>query len=326
MIMKNSIYILFFLLMGYNTYGCDFCNCYLGLNPHYKKNSIGLRYHYMPYQGTQTSPVVLESMGLSKKDFWETRKDVELHAQWYPIQRLQIIASLPYVIDTEGASAKAAAAGGTTHTHSDGSLHVHSAAGETNEGIGDPIVLAHYQLFNRAARDSGKYSQRLLAGAGIKIPLGSYKVAADAEAHEHNHQPGSGSWDLLLSGVYLGKINKMGINLNATYLFANSNSQEFQFGNKLNVNGTIYRELKLKNTLLYPNVGMYYEEAAKDWNKDYYVQNSGGAVTYAHAGMDLYYKKFSVNAAFQLPLERALNGNQAEIKYRLITGLTYAIN
>ena len=323
--MKNRILFFFFLMCGSSSYACDFCNCYLGLNPHYKKNSIGLRYHYMPYVGTQTSPLILESMGLSKKDFWETRKDVELHVQWYPVQRLQVIISVPYLINMEGSSAKAQAVAGNTHTHSDGTVHIHSSGTETNEGIGDPIVLAHYQVFNHA-NDSGKYSQRLLAGAGVKMPFGKYKIEEDDEAHERNHKPGTGSWDILLSAVYLGKLNKTGLNMNVTYLIANTNNQDFQFGNKLNINVTVYRDWQLKHIGLFPNLGLYYEQSAKEWDKSYYIQNSGGSVTYAHAGLDVYYKKLSLNTAFQVPVSKKLNGNQAEIKYRIITGISYAIN
>ncbi len=313
------------MICGLSSYACDFCNCYLGLNPHYKKNSIGLRYHYMPYQGSQTSPLVLESMGLSKKDFWETRKDVELHAQWYPVQRLQVIISVPYVINTEGSSAKAQAIAGSTHTHADGTVHMHSSGTESNEGIGDPIALAHYQIFNHT-NDSGKYSQRLLAGAGIKMPFGKYKIEEDDEAHERNHKPGTGSLDILMSAVYLGKLDKTGINMNVTYLIANSNSQDFRFGNKLNINAAVYHEWKLKQIQLFPNIGLYYEQSAKEWDKSYYIQNSGGSVTYTHAGLDVYYKKLSLNAALQLPVSKKLNGSQAEIKYKIITGISCAIN
>jgi hypothetical protein len=165
-----------------------------------------------------------------------------------------------------------------------------------------------------------------LAGAGIKIPIGDYKIEDTDEAHERNHKPGTGSWDVLLSMVYLGKINKTGWNINVTYLIANSNSRHFQFGNKFNMNVTAYQQTRLKGAMLFPNIGLYYEQSAKEWDKSYYIQNSGGSITYAHAGLDVYYKRISVNTAFQLPFLRSLNGYQAEIKYRIITGITYAIN
>ena len=322
--MKNNIFILFFLLLGFAAAACDFCNCYLGINPHYKKNTFGLRYHHMPYRGTQTSPLVLESNGLTKKDFWETKNEIELHGQWYPIQRLQVIASLPYVINTEGASEKAMAA--STHLHADGAVHSHGSALKTNHGIGDPLVLVHYQLFNKVGSDSASFNHRLLAGGGVKIPVGAYKIKEGEEAHERNHLPGTGSLDVLLSAVYLGRINNTGYNLNASYLFAGTNSQQFAFGNKFNINLTTYRQIELKEWSVLPNLGLYYEQAAKEWNADHYVQNSGGSVTYAHAGCDVYIKKTSFNIGFQLPVARKLNGHQAEISYRVITGLSYSLN
>ena len=86
---------------------CDFCNCYLGLNPQYKKNIVGLRTHYKLYNGTHHDLAEFSDAALTNKDFWEKRTEVELHAQWYPVQKLQIIFSLPYIYNIEGMSAPA---------------------------------------------------------------------------------------------------------------------------------------------------------------------------------------------------------------------------
>ena len=65
--MRKIIFILL-ALIPYYAQSCDFCNGYLGLNPHFKKNSVSLRNQSRFFQGTEMSAAELEGMGLSKKD------------------------------------------------------------------------------------------------------------------------------------------------------------------------------------------------------------------------------------------------------------------
>lgn len=300
---------------------CDFCNCYLGLNPHYKKNIIGLRYHYMSYNGTHHHISEFGDATLSEKDFYEKRSNIELHGQWYPIQKLQLIFSLPYIYNAEGVSAKGEQATVNHHHHGDD-----STGDEPIKGIGDPIVIAHYQMFNKTNMDSTKFSHRLLAGGGIKLPTGKYKLGTDADPLERTHQPGTGSWDFIASASYLGKINRAGVNLNVSYLFTTINSESFQFGNRFNANAIVYYQSNIKKSKLFPSIGTFVEQADKDWNDNYYISNSGGTIIYAHAGLDFYYKKIAINTAFQLPVSQTLNMPQPEMNYRIITGISVAIN
>ena len=140
--MKRLFLLAIIIFSAYLLNACDFGSCYPGLNPHYKKNSIGLRYHYMSYHGTHHDLSEFGDATLSKNVFWEKRSNIELHGQWYPAPRLQLIFSLPYINNVEGMSAKAkqATAG---HHHGDG-----SEGDKPVKGIGDPIVIAQYQLFS----------------------------------------------------------------------------------------------------------------------------------------------------------------------------------
>jgi hypothetical protein len=317
--MKRIAGIVLFLLTAYSSFSCDYCNCYLGLNPHYKKNTIGIRYHYMNYTGTHESQDELSDMGLSKSDFWETRMRAELHGQWYATQKLKLIFSAPYVINMEGTNGEP-----MEHSHSGTSEENHHGT-ETIHGIGDPLILANYQLFNTTG-DSMQFSQRLFAGGGIKFPLGKWKLEDDAEAHERVHQPGTGSWDFILNAEYLVKRNKTGINVQASYMLTTSNTQYYQFANRFNANLVCYYQVNLKKTSMYPSIGTYFEQAGKDSDHHMAVDNSGGTILFAHAGVDFYFNKFSISTAFQLPALQQLNDPQPEMKYRCIAGITYAFN
>jgi hypothetical protein len=317
---------------------CDFCNCYLGLNPHSKKNNVGIRYHLMDFSGTHMSKSDMEKLGLTKDDFWETRTDIELHGQVYPTQKLQLLFSVPYVINTEGMSDAAVTAlnnssGSHNHTHSHGT----SEEGDINttnstevyQGIGDPLLLSNYQVFNKTAFDSTGYSHRLFAGGGVKVPLGDYHLEEGMDPLERAHLPGTGSWDFLLNANYLGKFEKTGFNVNLSYLITTENDESFEFGNKINANATMYYRIDANSTAtlsLFPNAGMYFENAGEDKNNDMTIQNSGGSILYAHAGFDIYYKRISFNSAFQLPVSQSLNQPQPEMNFKVIAGISYAIN
>lgn len=303
---------------------CDFCNCYLGLNPHSKKNSIGFRYHYMPYSGTEMSNSELQEMGLNKKDFFENRNEYELHAQYYPTQKLQLTASLPYMYNRDGMSNKAKAAMGITHHdmhHSDD-----MKAENVYQGVGDLTLLARYQVFNFIGNDSSGISHRLFAGLGLKAPTGKLSANEMSEAHLFTHQPGMGSWNPMAAITYLARYKNIGAMMNATYMLGTENKYTFIPGNKLNINVTGYYEIALGKSSVYPSVGVYWENAAKDNYHSEKVDNSGGEITYVHIGTDWYYRRFALEAAFQLPLQSKLNGYQAENNFRLITGVSYTFN
>jgi hypothetical protein len=315
--MKLIISTLIFLITISRSYPCDYCNCYLGLNPHYKKNTIGIRYHFMNYTGTHESENELQEMNLSKNDFWETRSRFEIHSQWYPTQKIKLIFSAPYVINSEGINED-------DENHINGSEAIDHET-KTISGIGDPMAIAHFQIYNSTG-DSLHFNQRLLAGGGVKFPLGKWKLEDGAEAHERIHQPGTGSWDLILSTEYLAQYKKTGLNVNASYLIATSNNQSYRFANRLNANLVCYYMLKIKTTKLYPSVGTFFEQAGKDLENNLPVENSGGTILFAHAGFDFYIKNISINTAIQLPAMQKLNEPQPEMKYRCIAGITYAFN
>jgi len=317
--MKKLIFILVFLAAGISSFSCDYCNCYLGLNPQYKKNTIGIRYHYMNYTGTHENDAELEEISLSKNDFWETRTRAELHGQWYATQKLKFIFSAPYVINNEGVHESA-----VEHSYS-GTNEEMTRETETIHGIGDPLLIANYQLFNTTG-DSVQFSQRLFAGGGIKFPLGKWKLEDGAESHERVHQPGTGSWDFILNAEYLSKHNRTGINVNASYMLATSNNQSYRFANRFNANLVGYYQVNINKTSLYPSLGTYFEQAGKDLDHDVSVGNSGGTILFAHAGVDFYFNKFSISTAFQFPALQKLNEPQPEMKYRCIAGITYAFN
>ena len=78
--------------------------------------------------------------------------------------------------------------------------------------------------------------------------------------------------------------------------------------------------------MMFPSLGVNFEQAVKDKTHSEELSNSGGVVLYTQAGIEFAFRKFSIHAEYQLPVYRNLNAPQPEPQYRLITGLTYAFN
>jgi hypothetical protein len=316
----KSYFFFAFIFSITTSYACDFCNCYVGLNPQYKKNLIGLRYYSTEYTGSHHSNEELSELGITNGTFSEIRNIYELHGQFFPARKIQVMFSLPYVVNTERMSADVLTIQGQGSTI----LSSHVDETEKVSGISDPVLIAHYQVFNFIGTDSSSFSHRLLAGGGIKFPTGKWKLGDDGEQEERIHQPGTGSFDYLFDAIYLSQFRKIGFNVNANYMITTTNVEMFRFGNKFNMNASVLYRVNLDNFSFYPSAGAYYEYAMQDKYMGDIFASSGGKIIFAHAGFDIYYGNFSFDSAFQLPLSQSLNGTQPKIQERIIAGFTYA--
>ncbi len=324
--MKQLILFIAVTTFNIQLFACDYCNCYLSLNPQYKKNLVGLRYTAASLEGSHHDPVDLSLMGLKNNDFQEIRSDYEIHGQFFPTSGLQIIVSMPYVVNKESVSGEGIAAevnSANTHTHEDilpgESYTIHS-------GIGDPLIISHYQIVNKTGEDSTDYRFRILAGAGIRIPLGKWKLDENEIPEERSHLPGTGSLGYLASIRFFSQYKNIGLNVNSNYLFTTTNNQAYRYSNRLNTNLTLLYFINKEKLSFYPNVGSFYELSGRDLDQNLRVMNSGGQLLFAHAGIDLYWGNISLNTAFQIPLLQKLNGYQPENNFRIITGVTYSFN
>ncbi len=332
----RTFLLLFSLLLSFHvTSACDFCNCYLGINPHYKKNAVGLRATSSKYEGSHMNQTELENNDLTASDFKELRANFEIIARYYPIQKLQVQLFAPYVVNIESMSDNAFSALSGSSTSSNRISHADHATATTSsvtnksntvQGIGDPIVMAQFQIFNLNATDSNSIQHRLFAGGGIKIPLGRSLLLNADEPLEKSHQPGTGSWDMLPAVSYLAKYKKLGVNANITYLISGKDRYKFRQSDRINANLNLYREFGKKDFKYFPSLGLYFEQAGKTKYGALLLDKTGGSLILGHLGIDFYYRKFSVNMAAHLPAMQQLNGSQPNLTYRLIAGISYALN
>ena len=300
----------FILLIGCDSLlACDFCNYYLGINPNYNQNAIGLRFRTSSYTGNHSHNNIIgnsdghiHTESSANYEFYGT---YALWGRWYPVPKLQLTGNFPISDNYEMENNEKAS-------------HI--------TGIGDLMLVALYQVYNTPSDSSSAFNQRLFLGGGIKFPTGVYRETSSDGELEPLLQPGTGSFDFIASLNYLAKIKKAGLNTDITYRINTSNKNGFQFANRLNATVLLFYKIPIKAWTLIPSGGVYYEQALMDLDNNTYLQNTGGKVLFSQFGVDIYYKNFSVNFGYQIPVYENLFGVQGKNQNRLITGISYAFN
>ncbi len=295
-----------FILSGTAT-ACDYCNCYLGLDPGYNKNTIGIRNSWRtaewqdPFsnmRSTHTSHGSTEqsSGSLLKETFLNT----ELFVKYSPVSKLRLMMSLPFSVNTlkyEGVTV-------------------------TRSALADLTLLAMYQVVNTVPSDSNAVRHRIFAGGGVKFPTGKSEGASEVEIPlSHHLYSGTGSTDFLINVSYIGKKNRLGWNLDASYKLNGESANDYRYGNTLNVTPRIFYELSFKTLKVYPHVGGAYEDGMEDeYRGDTWIE-TGGETMWGTAGLDVYFSRFSLTTDLRVPVYHDMGAQMAEDKFVLFTSL-----
>lgn len=192
-------------------------------------------------------------------------------------------------------------------------------------GIGDPVLLAKYQLFNTKCEDqTPKVTHRVLAGAGIKVPFGSTKKTFNNSTADIDMQPGTGSIDFFALAEYVMFIKqRWGVSANAIYKMNTANRNQFQYGNVLASNLNLFASLKLKSLIFQPALGGYMEMAAVDMDRKEKLSGTGGTVVYSTAGLYTYFGRFNWMVQFQYATLNKQGSVMLPNKFRVLAGLNY---
>lgn len=301
-VFTNTIIILLVTFTSANA--CDFCNYYVGLNPGYNKNTVGIRSNYRTASHMITGNPTLKIMhgdddhGSSSADEEMTASflSFDLFARFYPISKLQLLASLPYQLNTISFMDKE----------------------ESRNSISDLTLMAMYQVANTMAMDSNKVRHRVFAGAGVKLPTGKSSGTSDVNIPMSHHlNTGTGSTDFLFAASYIGKFKKFGWNTDVSFKLNGESKNNYRYGNTFNVTPRIFYETGLKTLKIFPHIGAAYEFGNNDYYEDFKQQETGGTVYWGSAGVDVYFSRFSVTTDVRIPVHQDLASTVLEDKYWL---------
>ena len=197
-------------------------------------------------------------------------------------------------------------------------------------GFGDVTAMALYRLYtNRDLRPSDVVT----VGLGVKAATGSFTETTASGKLVHAHmQPGTGSWDPLVSVIYSKMMDQFLLQADATYEYTTRNRLGYEFGDStaVNLNGkyAIMKEFNVGAGLTYLSVGR-----ASDRNGNYTnvtslmddPANTGGESIWFSPCLQVFpVRNLSFDAKVQLPIWERVNGIQLVSSYRLLTGVSYS--
>jgi len=200
---------------------------------------------------------------------------------------------------------------------------------EPVSAAGDATIMSLYRIYtDRELRPN----KALTAGIGVKTATGSSTETTSNGKYVHAHmQPGTGSWDPLVSLLYTQMVNPFLVQADVTHQFSTRNRQGYEFGDSTAVNlGATYavvREFNLNASLTYLHVGGASDRDGKYTSLANLMDdpaNTGGSSLWFSPGFQaLPLKNTAIDMKVQFPVWEHANGIQLVARYRLVIGMAY---
>lgn len=195
--------------------------------------------------------------------------------------------------------------------------------------LGDVTVMGLYRIY--ADREAQPH-KTLSAGLGIKTATGSATETTASGKYVHAHmQPGTGSWDPLVSLHYTQMVNPVLIQADVIQQFASRNQQGYEFGNATAINlGATYGVVPACN--LTAGITFLHVGKASDHDGNYTnlsslmddPANTGGDSLWLAPGIQMLpVRNAVVDMKVQLPLWEYVHGIQLVSSFRLVIDMAY---
>jgi len=215
-----------------------------------------------------------------------------------------------------------------------------------NDGIGDAIVLAKYNLILPNANQPFSLS----IGAGPKLPLGRNDFIGDDTGLllSADLQPGTGAWEIVswTHFNYQALASRPTFNLTAIlttrYNFRglrNNDRQYYRFGHEAQLQAGASDRFTLGKLLVDPTLMLRFRKVGQDYSAlvpsdpnapDPELQpfpNTGGTYLYIVPSMGVNFTPdLSLRLASDLPLMRRLVGSQVTTSYKITASIYYSLS
>lgn len=287
---------------------CDVCGIFLGVQPNDRSSSIALLYRYRHLEGAVGSPGLAKHGGHGAAApgavYRELYQVAELRAELWLTERFSAMAALPTVNNYQ-------AVGGIIRADV--------------YGMGDPLLLARYLVANtRCTTNDERTVHRLLLGAGAKLPLGRRDLVYRDDEVARDLQPGTGTWDALLSAEYSVRRLRNGASLTAIGRINGTDADAARMGHGLSTTVEAFRRYDLNDNLkLMPSLGLYHELSGKDAQSGEAVAGTGSSTLFTHAAARVWWRSWAFMGIFQYAVARQLGELMVPNRERVILGLTY---
>jgi hypothetical protein len=293
---------------------CDLCGCYMGLEPNFNENQIGLRYYTFKFfteghpETTAGRTANRNGNSLNEADHaghgtvssTEVYSNVELYGRIYLSPKTRIIFGIPFSFN--------------------------EIDSKKLNGVGDMRVLAQYNIYNTDITGRTNFWQRIFLGGGLKLPTGVYNKQLTYGVTEPHFQPGTGSLDFIFTGLWLAKLEKVGLGWrnDVVVTLNTTNKNDYKFANRFNWASTFSYDIVTSSVNILPKAGVYLETANADQYQGANAEGSGGTVIMGTMGIDLTYKMLSLDFDYLLPISQHFIGEQADNDYRYYLSMGYS--
>lgn len=204
---------------------------------------------------------------------------------------------------------------------------------EPVKGLGDATAMVLYRLYtDREIRPTDS----LTLGIGLKTPTGSFTERTSAGKLVHAHmQPGTGSWDPLLSLIYTKMLGQFLLSADMTYQYTTKNRLGYEFGNSAAITTSgkyaVMKELNIGAGLTYLTVarasdqnGRYYDPLTNNSLMDDPANTGGQSLWFSPEIQILPLRNGMIDVKYQIPVRENVNGIQLVTGHRLIMGISYS--
>ena len=325
------------------TWSCDACDMfnYTSLK---NKSYLALNYRYRVFNGFNTlshsnyfnSPSYSNAktahipgddgnLYLESQQDYELFQTLDLTFNYALRHKFNLIARLPYRYNEDYFAEVVPAVGPIKDSLT------------TVNGFGDfKIMIERFENIN-----SENWRQVIKGGIGLTLPTGAFQLK-DADGRQHNpqHQPGKGTYDIMISGAYMAMHKSwFGTSFDIAYrqsskqqnknLFSsggnviNKNTVDYQFGSSINAQLSAFYVWSKNDWRIVPKFGLYHERIHKDKLNQNEIESTGGLSVFLNPGLDLSYQEITLQLLFQEPIWQKLNGTQLENAGRFQIGLLY---
>lgn len=299
---------LLFLTVVLLTFGsvasaCDVCGCsiggnYFGILPQFQRHFVGLRWSEQSSRSAHSRSAAQAGRFDSEEHF----RTVDVLGRFYPIRRLQMLVLAPY----------------HDFRRTENGVQYHS------QGLGDVSIMGNYILLNTGDSLRHNLKHTLTLGGGIKLPTGQHRLRdAEGQLLHENLQPGSGSTDFMLSAAYTLRQGAWGLATDVLGRLNTTNHQDYHFGNRISAAAKVFYWKSLRKVSFLPNAGVFTDHSAASRDGNTLADGTGGSITLATLGLDVYTGNFSFGFTYQQPVHQNMGAGKIQSNARWMSTVNY---
>lgn len=306
------------ILFPFISVSCDVCGINFGVTPIDKKSGILLNHRYRLYSFENASSILPNSASYFLKSgpqlpelthtgeehsITESDYDIfrimDINASYFITDQWEIMIYVPYKVN---------------------SIY-RSDVMYTVEGIGDLQLIGSYH-FN--CDSVTNVWMRSTIGAGIKLPTGKHDSKYNSNSLPIPYQAGSGSVDFLLNtNMSVAMESGLGSGINANYKVNLLNDDNNGMSNSFNLEWNAFYKIPITiDLLLVPKLELYYEYSNGEIKNGEKTNDHTANALFYGFGLNVYYKRFSMNGSFQIPFS-ANSNSILEDKVKTVLGIGY---